>query len=92
MNNCIIQGSINDFKEEVLFNFNDLKALLIVYMQIDNNSENIMKCVIYDDNIDKFLDRYFNSSFNSFAFVGHLRTSNNFKNFNKTFLEVEEIY
>ncbi len=91
MNNCIIQGKITNLKEEVLFRYNDLKAQLTVYMQIDCNKENVMQCIIYDEKINEFLDKYLGNGLNSYIFLGHLRNTKNNRN-RGAFLEVKEIY
>lgn len=58
MNNCIIQGKIISIEKVKFCYYDKLKAVLIIYVAIGSNINNVMECRIYDNDIDTFLDKY----------------------------------
>lgn len=58
MNNCIIQGEIVKTDKVKFCYYDKLKAVLIIYVAISCNTNNVIECRIYDNDIDIFLDKY----------------------------------
>ncbi len=85
INNCIIQGKVIGIDKVKFCYYLSLKAVLVVYISIKNNVDNIMECRIYDNDIDIFLDKYI---LNDICILcGSLRSNNNF-----CYVLAEEIY
>lgn len=87
MNNCIIQGKIISIEKVKFCYYDKLKAVLIIYVAIGSNINNVMECRIYDNDIDIFLDKY--SLKDICILCGSLRKS---KNIFCDYILVKEIY
>ena len=90
MNNCIVQGKIVSLDKVKFCYYDRLKAVLIIYVSIGCNIDNIIECRIYDNDIDIFLDKY--SLHDICILVGSLKNNKKGKYSNQDYVLVKEIY